>query len=719
MKKVNFLFGVHCHQPVGNFEHIIEEAYQKSYLPFIKVLERHPRIKFSVHYSGILYDWFMEKHPDFIELLSGMVKRGQVEMLTGGYYEPILSIIPDEDKHGQINLENSYIRQVFKYIPRGLWLTERIWEPHLPKALKKADVEYVLVDDYHFISAGKGESDLNGYYITEEEGETLKIFPISKKLRYLIPFRMPEETIRYFHEVSDENGESAAILFDDGEKFGVWPGTHKWVFEEQYLEKLLSEIEKNLDWVTPMTFSEYLDKFPAKGRVYLPSASYFEMMEWALPTNSGKELEKIMRELNNTGKEEEYGKFFKGGFFRNFFVKYPESNLMHKKMLYLSKKLHAIKHGKTIFGGAVEKDERIQKATIELYKGQCNCAYWHGIFGGLYLNYLRNGIYSHLIAADRLMDKYLHGEKSFVDIAVVDFDKDGNEEVVISNNLISLCFSPAYGGSLCEIDYKPKQFNLSNTMARREETYHLKLREASVGQGGASPGSIHSMLRTKERGLDKFLKYDSLQKFSMLDHFFNESETMDNFRDNNYHELGDFAGTNYDFLPNKRGNEASLFMRRKGKITKNSRKIDVMVEKNVSFYAGQSIINVDYGVKNDSQEEIDAYFSVEFNLSLLAGDAEDRYFSVKGVYLEDKRLVSEGELQNITEVRLVDDWQRFSVLLNSEKKMRFWRFPIETVSQSESGFERNYQGSCLVFSWKIRLAPGEKWQNRISLKVEE
>ena len=51
MKKINFLFGIHNHQPVGNFEHVFEECFQNSYLPFIEILERHPGIKISLHTS--------------------------------------------------------------------------------------------------------------------------------------------------------------------------------------------------------------------------------------------------------------------------------------------------------------------------------------------------------------------------------------------------------------------------------------------------------------------------------------------------------------------------------------------------------------------------------------------------------------------------------------------------------------------------------------------
>lgn len=715
MKKVKFLFGVHCHQPVGNFENVFDEAYENSYLPFIQAMDAHPRIKFAVHYSGILYDWFMDKHPEFIDYLKKLVKRGQAEIMTAGYYEPIIPVIPDDDKLGQIGKANDFIKEKFGQAPRGLWLTERIWEPHLPKVLAKTGIEYVTVDDYHFISAGAQKDKMMGYYVTEEEGSTLKIFPINKNLRYLIPFKLPEETIRYLGEIASVDGTAAGILADDGEKFGVWPGTRKWVFEEGYLERLLTMLEDNAAWIESMTFSEYLDEFPALGRVYLPTASYAEMMEWSLPTESGKQLQRVNEEIKRQGKSEEYGQFFKGGFFRNFFVKYPEANNMHKKMLQVSQRLQTLKKGKSLIGEK-ERDARLNDAQNELFQGQCNCAYWHGVFGGLYLNYLRHAVYEHLIKAEQLMEKYSRGKDDFADIVVTDFDKDGRDEVILSNSLLNLYFSPAAGGALFELDYKPKYFNLLNTLARREEVYHGRIMHAATqahGQGGAA--SIHEIVKVKESGLEKALVYDWHRRISLLDHFLGEGTDLDKFSRVKYEEAGDFVDQPYDFMPQRRGSEVSLTLSRAGKVNGKPLK----VEKTISLYARQSIAEINYELTNPGHEAIDLWFAPEFNFSLLAGRAPDRYYEIEGADLEDRTLASAGVTVNIKQVKIVDEWKGFSVLLAFDRPTDLWRFPIETVSQSESGFEKMYQSSALVFNWQFSLKPGAKWKTKIILRIED
>ena len=153
---------------------------------------------------------------------------------------------------------------------------------------------------------------------------------------------------------------------------------------------------------------------------------------------------------------------------------------MHKKMLQVSQRLQTLKKGKSLIGER-ERELRLQEAQRELYKGQCNCAYWHGVFGGLYLNYLRHAVYEHLIKAETLLESYARGKDDYAEITVTDFDKDGEDEVILANSLLNLYFAPNYGGALFELDYKPKQFNLINTLARREEVYHEKIKHAVGG----------------------------------------------------------------------------------------------------------------------------------------------------------------------------------------------------------------------------------------------
>src|SRR5208283_2586764 len=108
----------------------------------------------------------------------------QVELFTGAMYEPILAILPDRDKAGQIRMMTEYLEKRFKTHPQGLWIAERVWEPHLTKNLAQAGVKYIVTDDAHFKAVGLKEEETFGYYLMEEQGETTGVFPISEKMRY-------------------------------------------------------------------------------------------------------------------------------------------------------------------------------------------------------------------------------------------------------------------------------------------------------------------------------------------------------------------------------------------------------------------------------------------------------------------------------------------------------------------------------------------------------
>jgi 4-alpha-glucanotransferase len=716
MKTINFIFGVHCHQPVGNFDGVIDDAYNKSYLPFMEIMAKHPTIKFTAHYSGILYDWFEEKHPEFIELLKTMVKRGQLEIMTAGYYEPILPIIPDDDKLGQIEMSSEYIKRRLLRAPRGLWLTERVWEPHLPKILEQAKVEFITVDDYHFAAAGVDEKDMFGYYVTEENGAKLNVFPILKSLRYLVPFKMPHEAIDYLKSIATEDGGRAAVLADDGEKFGVWPGTNKWVFEDQWLENFLKALEDNRDVIKTSTFSEYLDEHPPIGRVYLPTASYSEMMEWALPAKAGIKYENIEHEIKSYGKYEEYKQFIRGGFFRNFFAKYPESNNMHKKMLFVSEKIATLGKGKKLGLSNDERNDKVDVAKKYLWMGQCNCAYWHGVFGGLYLNYLRHAIYENLISAEIEADKVSHGTQKFIELRSFDFDCDGKDELLLSNDLLNSYFAPSYGGSMFELDFRPKRFNLLNGLARREEVYHRKVKGAA-GQTSDNVATIHEMTVAKESHLEDYLVYDWHRRLSLMDHFFAPNTTLVDFKNVKYRELGDFVTGQYIPMVKKTASEVEITMKRKGQVICGDKALEVEIRKSVSMMKGQSLINIKYEVTNLSSEVLDMQFGVEFNFSLLAGNAPDRYYLIPGSSEKKSRMDSLGDTEG-NELKIVDEWKGFGVSLETGSFEKLWRFPIETVSQSESGFERNYQSSLVMPNVRLKLDPSKKWVNNIKLFIE-
>ncbi|MFH1824680.1 MAG: alpha-amylase/4-alpha-glucanotransferase domain-containing protein [Candidatus Firestonebacteria bacterium] len=704
MKKVNFILGIHNHQPVGNFDFVFEDALKKAYLPFLEILKKFSFLKICLHNSGCLIEWLLKNHPEVLEEIKKLVNKGKIEIVSGGFYEPIFSLIPDKDKIGQINMMNKFIKDYFNYSPSGVWLPERIWEPNLPKIFNQTGIKYTIVDDTHFKSAGLKEEDMLGYFVTEEEGYKLNIFPISSKMRYFVPFGTPEDTINYLKTLATDEGNNLVVLFDDGEKFGIWPQTYEWVYEKKWLEKFFIELEKNSDWINITTFSEYISSFKPIGRIYLPTASYDEMLEWAMPADSILEYEDFVRNLMNCNIYEKYKRFVKGGFFRNFLTKYSESNNMHKKMLLVSEKINKLN----------EEGKDVKHCLRILWSGQCNCAYWHGVFGGLYLNHLRFAVYTNLIKAEFLADEIRFGRKEWLEYNTFDFDRDNSDEILINSNLYNIYIDPARGGSIFEFDYKPRCFNLLDTLSRRKEAYHKDLFKGNDQSTLHDIKSVHELVREFDKDIKKDLIYDRYRRVSLIDHFLTIDSKIIEFTDLSYKELGDFVSREYKHK--MKGNEVEVLvdLERMGIVEGNACK----VIKSIYIKSNDPEIIITYEISNLSEKEIYAKFGVEFNFSMLGGDSSDRHYYVNDKKLEDPRLISLGEESNVDEVGIIDNWLKIKVSLSFSEKTTVWRFPIQTISQSIGKLEKVYQSSVIFPNWTLKLSPKEVKKITIKKRVE-
>ncbi len=732
MPKVQFIFAIHNHQPVGNFEFVAEEAYQKAYLPFFKVLERHPKIKITLHYTGILYQFFEQRHPEFINSLKSLVDQGRAEILSGGFYEPILAVLPDIDKIGQVRALSDYIRRALGYDPKGMWLAERVWEPHLPRYIDEAGIDHVVVDDFHFKMAGLRDGDLDGYYMTEEQDGLIRIFPGSERLRYLIPFHRPEETIELLAGLRSTERNRLAVMADDGEKFGIWPETYHSVYEEGWLERFFTLIDQNEEWLETTTFSEFMKKEPARGRIYLPTASYMEMGEWALPTPAMKEYDEALAKVKTNPEFAGLRPFIKGGFWRNFLAKYSESNHMHKRMVMVSRKVRNALGASEGAEGAADG----QRMVDHLYRSQCNDSYWHGVFGGLYLPHLRSAVYEHLIQAECLADRMLKDHptesgagnregkadsgttSSWIDIEKGDFDRDGNEEAMINSDLLNIFIDPVEGGRIAEIDWKPRSFNITNTLTRRREGYHEKILQAAgaviPGQRAGEVKTIHERVAVKEEGLQYHLQYDWYTRGSLIDHFLGSGVDLAAFMKSEYYEAGDFVLGAYRMHSNRDGDAATVSLVREGIVAG----LPVRIRKAIAARRGDAEVLLRYEIANAGDEELNTTFGTEFNFSFLAGNASDRHYDIPGHSLEKRHLASVGETNNVGEMRLVDEWLKIGLTLGFSQPSVLWRAPVETVSQSEAGFERVYQSSMVMPLWRLSLGAGKSWNAEIRLKME-
>ena len=702
---LRFCLVLHNHQPIGNFDHVFEQAYCESYLPFLEVFEGYSDLQLSLHTSGPLIEWLDTHHPEYLDRLAKLVQAGRIEIIGGAFYEPILTMIPARDRRGQLLAFRNWLEERLAARVRGAWIPERVWEQNLTSDLNRSGVLYTVLDDFHFRNAGLKDEQLVGSYLTEDEGRTLSIFPGSERLRYLIPFGQPEATLDYLRQIAERHPGAVIVFGDDGEKFGTWPETHQHCYQDGWLVRFLDALTAHRGWLKTTTLGEAFDSVPPVGKIYLPDGSYREMTEWALPVRQQMDYEDMVREMRDDPRWERIQPFVRGGYWRNFRVKYPEANEMYSRMMMVSRRLEEAE-------GRTDDAPELEAARRELYRSQCNCSYWHGAFGGIYLPHLRNAVYHHLIAADNLLDQLLGEAADQVRIEQDDYDFDARPEMQLVNNRLMALIDPADGGQMYELDVRSICHNLLATFTRRPEAYHRNV-VARPQDGGSDCASIHDRVVFKQPGLERELRYDLEPRKSLIDHFFDNDVSLTAIQRGEAMERGDFSSGGYTARLRRSSDRVQALLSREG----NAWGIPLTLTKGVKLVPDSSTLEIAYQIEG-VPPDAELHFAIEFNFAGLPAEAEDRFF-----YQGDRsdslgHLGTPLDLLEIRQLGLVDQWLGIDVRLRSSQPGGFWAFPVAAISQSEGGIERIHQSVVVMPHWRIRGSRDGRWSVTLQLDLD-
>ncbi len=698
--RISLALALHNHQPVGNFGWVFAEVFDQAYRPMVEALERHPGVRLALHYSGPLLEWLIAERPAFVESLRTLAERGQVEVLGGGHYEPVLASLPERDRIGQLNLMADRIDGLFGGRPRGAWLAERVWEPDLPTSLVAAGYSWTILDDAHFRAAAVPEEALWGPYTTEDQGHLLRVFGTEQGLRYRIPFREVDDVIDYLQAHATDDGERVGMMGDDGEKFGAWPTTWQRCWGEgRWVERFFEALEANADWLTTTTPSAWLDRHPPIGRVYFPTGSYAEMGEWALPADESLGFVELLHAAQAAGGPE--ARWLRGAFWRNFQVKYREVNDLHKQMLRVSAAVDAMPTGQA-------RDLAVE----HLYQAQSNDCYWHGLFGGIYISHMRLATHEHLIAAEDLAET---ASGTLVATEMRDLDMDGVDEVRLAGEGQVVTVDLDGGAGIGDWDIRPVRHALTAVMRRRPEAYHATLRahvEGSEGRGARhaaeddAPASIHDAVRVKEPGLAARLVYDAYERRSGLTRFLAMDASAEDWAQSRAPELGDAvdgAFTLVDVAPGR------LVTRRDATISGAS----ITVTKTLALGGGRRTptLTLEVSLEHVGGPPIDTRVGIEWSTTMLGGGANPAaWWLVRG---ERSAHDGAGATSDLSTIAQGNDDIGVAVTTTTNAADAWWA-PIDTVTNSEGGFERVYQGSALLLSWPTHLAPGERWSRTVN-----
>ncbi len=632
MAPIRFVFGLHLHQPVGNFGHVFQQHLDDVYAPLLDRLAGADFLPIVLHVSGPLFDWLDAHAPAWMDRLGGLAAEGRVELLLSGFYEPVLASLPRRDRVEQIQWMREALRRRFGVDATGLWLTERVWEPDLAADLADAGVRYALVDDRHFVVSGFPRERLHAPYWTESDTKRVALFPIDERLRYLVPFRPPEETASYLQGLRAA-GHQLAVLADDGEKFGGWPGTREWVYAQGWLDRFVHTIGELVarGEVRLSTLGQALAEVPSGGIAYLPTASYREMEAWSLPPEPALRLTRLEQDLGEERMGGPDGALVRGSHWRNFLAKYPESNRMHKKMQALS----------TLCRRRGDPPE----ARRAIGRAQCNDAYWHGVFGGLYLPHLREAIWRNLADAEARLRA---GQG--VAWEVLDLDADGHDEIWVHSDRCSVVVSPWRGGAVEDLTLFGPGINFANVLTRRLEAYHVTALQQGGehdGAGGGAP-SIHDLeegLRLAEQP-----PVDADDRAIFVDRVLPGDLSLEAYARGAYTPLRSWARTpaHFQIADALGGVEVRLSFHTEG----------APLRKTVHVAAdGRLAVDYEWPASTDPEH---AVFAVELSLF--------RPLALTGNPEPDR-----------------------------------WTFPVETVAKSERGLDRTCQGESVTLRWPLPL----------------
>jgi len=696
-RRISLALTFHNHQPIGNFGWVFGEVFDQAYRPMVEALSRHPAVRVGLHYTGPLLEWLRAERPDFIADVRALVDREQVEILGGGLYEPVLASLPERDRIGQLARMADAVEATFGRRPSGAWLAERVWEPDVPTSLVEAGYAWTILDDAHFRAAAIAEDAMWGPYTTEDKGRLLRVFGTEQGLRYRIPFREVDEVIDYLREHATEAGDRLGTMGDDGEKFGAWPTTHEHCWGKgRWVDRFFEALDSNAEWLTTVRPSDWLAANQPVGRVYVPTGSYMEMGEWALPAEESRTFTAVLQRAQETHAPE--ARWLRGASWRNFQVKYREVNDLHKQMLRTSEKVAAMPKGAA--GDA---------ALDHLYRGQSNDCYWHGLFGGIYIAHMRAATLAHLIGAEDTADRAL-GVATGSEL--LDLDLDGRDEARLSSEGQVVTIDLDEGGGIGSWDLRAARHAVTGVLRRRPEAYHETLRRheaeaiasATDQRTDGAAASIHERVQLKEAGLAARLVYDEYERRSGLVRILPPGWTATDWTGGGRGELGDFVDQPFRI---ERRTDQGVAMAREGWAVIAGASVPLRAESELRL--GGSRLDPTLwqriSIENLGSDPTMFRLGVEYAITMLGGGGNPEAWWDLGGSRTAHDATGGGD--RISAFAQGNGWLGVALETSIAPVASVWYAPIETVSNSESGFERVYQGSSVLLSWLVDLAPGE------------
>ena len=662
MKNVNLVLCLHMHQPLGNFPEVVDRIVEETYRPVFRVLQNHPGIAANLHCSGVLFEMLADRHPEAVAQLRDLASTGRIEIMTGGFYEPVLVEWAEEDRDGQLAMMSGWLKSRLGAEPRGVWLAEGVWGPSLCSAFQRAGLLYAPVDGSFFLQAGISAAKLHGHYVTDQAGDLLTVLPTCPDLARLIPHASWDDLFGHLRRIANRAEDITLTLAANLETWPTLPGG-----VAGYLDTLFTKLEESASWIHTLTGKAQIERQAPKGRVALPPGTPAELGGWSLPGAARREFFRERAQLSQRYDAAKVLPFFRGGSWASFRVRYSEVNQVYRKNLMLGRKLRA--------KAKASKSRSIQE---KLWRAQCSTAQWHGTKGGLHLPHLREAVWKELLQAEA----ELRQGQAETELLREDFDADGQLEISAAHPSLTMMVAPHQGGCCLEMGFPSLGRNLGNVLTRRDE-----------GTNSAPPAVT-----------------DWYDRNIFQEHFFARGTTVEQLSAATYPELGDFILQPFQLRGMRQtGSRVTIELFRDGGLYRMGLRQPCQLDKVYAIDAASGVVEVSYQLANTGTLPLEAVFATELNLNLGPDQGGRGTIKAGDLQKNDRESWQAGSVQRLT-ARSVDGME---VRIMTDNLPLAWGYPLLDVEAGPEGPIR--QGNAFLLGQHFDLKPKEKAEFRIKL----
>lgn len=442
--------------------------------PLVRTLER-SGAAICLRIDGNLLEFLDQHRGALADRVARLASSGQVEMVGGGFYAPILALLPTRDAIGQLEMSAGFLDRRTGVRPRGAWLDGGVWEPQLAEVLADAGALWTVLDEAA-LRAAAVDGVPSGWYATEHAARPLAILPIDRAMAHAFARGASAAVVDVVVERARDVGRvdrplvltwagPAQVLAGQGQAGGL-----------QVLLDALARANRVAaagagSQVRLALPTESIETTPSGGRVYLASGVAATLLHQTVAPWRLQGWRQRRAQLVASGDDvATVDDWLRGGLWQAFLARYGEVDRLHKRMVDVSRRFAAVE--RVMRNGGFRAMSQLVKPRRALYRGQAGAAYGWGEHAGLHDAGLRAAVHAALAEAERSVEGLVREPTDFLEVSLRDLFADFETAVLVRNRGLRAVLSPAKGGVLATFELTETGVALHDVMTRRFEDGH-------------------------------------------------------------------------------------------------------------------------------------------------------------------------------------------------------------------------------------------------------